>query len=221
MNWTRQTMETPDRSPDANKINGVVVGIVTDNKDPENMGRVKVRFPWRDDQDDSYWARIASLMAGNERGLYFLPEVGDEVLVVFDHGDIHHPYVLGALWNGTEPPPENNSDGKNNIRKIKSRSGHEIIFDDNAESSQEKLEICTKAGHKILLDDSAGGEKIEITDKTGSNKISIDSVQNAICLESSAKLSIESPLIEVKSSGMMNLEASGNLTIKGAMVLIN
>lgn len=206
---------------DMTKIPGVVVGEVTNNQDPEGMARVRVKFRWRDDEDESHWARIASLMAGSDRGTYFLPEVGDEVLVAFDHGDIGHPYIIGALWNGTERPPETNLDGKNNIRKIKSRSGHEIIFDDNGEARQEKLEIHTKAGHKILLDDSSGQEKIEIIDKSTNNSIIIDSVQNAISIKSNMKLSIESQMIEMKSKGMMNIEAIGNLSIKGAMVMIN
>lgn len=217
-------MDTMNGDPAARgmEISGVVVGIVTDNKDDEGMGRVKVKFPWRDDnQDDSYWARISNFMAGPNRGAYFLPEVNDEVLVAFDHGDIHHPYVLGALWNGNDTPPETNSDGKNNIRKIKSRSGHEIIFNDDAEGSKEKVEIHTKAGHKIVLDDASGSEKIEIVDKSGSNMVKIDSVANEISVKSGTKLSIESQMIEIKSGGMMNIEATGNLVIKGAMVMIN
>jgi len=114
-----------------NIIHGVVVGIVTNNKDPEDLGRIKVNFPWRGIQDESIWARIATLMAGQDRGSYFLPEIGDEVLVSFEHGDIHQPYVIGSLWNGQDKPPETNSDGKNNNRLIKSRSGHKFIFNDS------------------------------------------------------------------------------------------
>ena len=112
-------------------------------------------------------------MAGNDRGSYFLPEVGDEVLVAFEQGDIHHPYVIGALWNGKDKPPELNRDGKNNIRKMKSRSGHELIFND--ENENEQVVLHTKSGHTVLLDDSTGAEKIEIKDKSGSNTILIDS----------------------------------------------
>lgn len=202
-------------------INGVVVGIVSDNRDLQGLGRVKVKFPWRDDQDESYWARIASLMGGPNRGAYFLPEVGDEVLVAFDHGDIKHPYIVGALWNGVDRPPESNSDGKNNIRKIRSRSGHEIIFDDNSTAKQERLEIHTQAGHKIVLNDAAGQEKIEIIDKSGNNSVIIDTMQNSIAIKSNLKLTIESQMIDIKAGAMMNIEATGNLTIKGAMVMIN
>lgn len=203
------------------RITGVVIGIVTNNKDTEGMGRVKVKFPWRGDSDESYWARVSTLMAGKDRGSFFLPEVGDEVLVAFDHGDINHPYVIGTLWNGVDTPPETNADGKNNIRKIKSRSGHEIIFDDNDEQKKEKIEIHTKAGHTIILDDSAGAEKIEIKDKTGNNSIVIDSVQNAIAISSQMKLSIKAQAIEIESGGMMSIKSSATLTIQGAIVKIN
>jgi len=203
----------------SNTVNGVALGIVTDNKDPENMGRVKIKLPWLSEQDVTHWVRIATLMAGKERGSYFIPEVGDEVLVAFDHGDISHPYVIGALWNKADAPPENNSDGKNNIRQICSRSGHKITFDDTP--NQEKVEILTKAGHKIVLDDSTGQEKLEIVDKTGSNFIKIDSVQNSISIESGMKLSIKAAMIEIESTGMMTIKAGGVNTIQGALVKIN
>jgi len=201
------------------RIYSVVIGIVTNNKDTEGMGRVKVNFPWRGDSDESYWARVATLMAGKDRGTFFLPEVGDEVLVAFDHGDINHPYVIGSLWNGVDTPPETNADGKNNIRKIKSRSGHEIILDDTA--AQEKIEIHTKAGHTIVLDDSAGAEKIEVKDKTGNNSIVIDSVQNAISISSQMKLSIKAQIIELEAGGMMRIKSGATLTVQGALVKIN
>ncbi|MEW6172907.1 MAG: phage baseplate assembly protein V, partial [Bacillota bacterium] len=205
-------------SPGERRVYGVVVGIVTNNQDPEGMGRVKVKFPWRDDTDESFWARMAVPMAGKERGTYFLPEVGDEVLVAFDRGDIRCPYVLGGLWNGVDAPPETNADGKNNIRKIKSRSGHEIIFTDDAESGKEKVEIHTAAGHKILLDDAKGGEKIELVDKTGSNSIKIDSVQNTIAIESAMNLKIKAQMVEIEAGGTMTIKAGATLTIKGALV---
>ncbi|MCK4734088.1 MAG: hypothetical protein KAT65_16670, partial [Methanophagales archaeon] len=122
---------------------GVFIGLVTNNEDDEKRGRVKVEFPWRGNSNESNWARVATVMAGKDRGTFFLPEVDDEVLVAFDRGDINHPYVIGSLWNGVDTPPETNADGKNNIRKIKSRSGHEIIFDDNHKQKKEKIEIHT------------------------------------------------------------------------------
>lgn len=204
---------------DNNKIYGVVVGIVTNNNDPEGLGRVKLSFPWRDCEQESYWARIATMMAGNERGTYFLPEVEDEVLVAFERGDINEPYVIGMLWNGKDKPPGDNSDGKNNVKKIKTKNGHELVFSD--EEGKEKIEIKSKAGHTIVLDDAGGAEKIEIKDKSGSNSVVIDSVQNGITIESSTSLKLKSQMIEIESGGMMKIKAGAVLTIEGSLVKIN
>lgn len=202
------------------KINGVLVGIVTDNKDPDGMGRVFIRLPVRE-SNDPIMARVATLMAGKDRGSVFLPEVGDEVLVAFEQGNAEHPYIIGALWNGEDKPPELNSDGKNNIRKIRSRSGHEILFNDDAEAKQEKVVIQTKAGHVITLDDSNGKEKIDIKDRTGSNSITIDSNQKAIAISSAMKLSLKSQMIEIEAQGMMTIKSNATLTIQGTLVKIN
>jgi len=142
-------------------------------------------------------------------------------LVAFEHGDINHPYVIGALWNGVDKPPESNADGKNNIRKIKSRSGHEIIFNDDDTAKKEKIEIHTKAGHKVVLDDSTGKEKIEIIDKTGSNKISIDSVQNSMTIESAMQLKIKANVVEIEGTTSLTLKSNAALTIQGLPVKIN
>jgi uncharacterized protein involved in type VI secretion and phage assembly len=206
---------------DNSRGHSVVVGVVTNNQDTEGQGRVKVKFPWLADGVESHWARIASPMGGKDRGMFFLPEVDDEVLVAFEHGDMNHCYILGALWNGTDKPPETNSNGKNNIRKITSRSGHEIIFNDDSTTKKEKIEIHTKAGHKILLDDSAGQEKIEIKDKTGNNAIKVDSVQNSIDISSQMKLNIKAQMIEIEAGATMTIKAKGPLTLQGAMVKIN
>src|SRR5262249_55069754 len=106
------------------RIYGVVVGVVTNNQDPDKLGRVKVKFPWLSADHESGWARIACPMAGNGRGFFFLPEVDDEVLIAFEHGRVEFPYVVGSLYNGKDKPPGDNGDGKNNLRSLKSRSGH-------------------------------------------------------------------------------------------------
>jgi uncharacterized protein involved in type VI secretion and phage assembly len=140
-----------------------------------------------------------------------LPEVGTEVLVSFEHGDINQPYVIGALWNRNYMPLEKNADGEGNTRMIKSKSGHKIIFID--EEGNEKIEIHTKSGHQIILDDSAGKEKIEIRDKTGYNSIIIDSAQNRISMSSQMKISIQAQVIEIKAGATLNLQ--------GGLVKIN
>src|ERR1700750_1699162 len=94
---------TPVAAP--TRLHGVVIGIVTNNQDPDGMHRVKVRFPWLNLDDESHWARVATPMAGDKRGAYFLPEPDDEVLVAFEHGSLEHPYVIGSLWNGKDKAP--------------------------------------------------------------------------------------------------------------------
>jgi uncharacterized protein involved in type VI secretion and phage assembly len=202
-----------------NRIEGIVLGIVTNNKDEEKLGRVKIKFPWLGEGDESYWARMATFMGGREMGAFFLPEVGDEVIVAFDHGDINHPYVLGSLWNGQSKPPASNDDGKNNIKMIKSRSGHVVTLSD--EDGKEKIEVRTKAGHAMLLDDSSGQEKIEIRDKSGDNFIKIDSSKGEVAIESKTKLSIKSMSLEIETKGSMSIKSSADLTIQGAIVKIN
>ncbi len=182
------------------KIYGVVTGIVIDNKDPEEMGRVKVKFPRISGDEESNWARVASFMGGNDRGAVFLPEIDDEVLVAFEYGDINMPYIIGSLWNGIDKPPELNSDGKNNIRIIKSRSGHIIRFDDKENN-----------------------EKIEIIDKTQKNIIVIDSKENIISINSDKDIEFSAPNgkiilkakdIEVNSTASTKIEANSNVEIK-------
>lgn len=210
---------TPPSAEDREqKVFGVVVGIVTDNQDPDGGYRVKVSFPSFSADTQSTWARVATPMAGNNRGIYTLPEVDDEVLCAFAHGDLRFPYVIGSLWNGSDAPPRDNADGQNNQRVIRSRSGHELVFSD--ESGKEQIEIKSNAGHQILLDDTSGSEKISITDKSG-NSIQIDSTQNAIAVEAQMKLSIKAQTIEIEAGSLMTIKAGATLTIQGALVKIN
>jgi uncharacterized protein involved in type VI secretion and phage assembly len=201
------------RGREPGMIRGVSVAVVAQNKDPEGLGRVKVRFPWRENPDESHWARLAVPMAGNNRGTWFLPEVGDEVLVACDAERVEHPYVLGSLWNGQEPPPETNSNGQNDIRKIRSRSGHEIIFDDGARG---RIDIHLSDNKRVRMDPDG----ILISDDKG-NQIEIRSTPGTISIQSNAKLSIQSKVIDIKADASMTLQATGTLTIQGALVKIN
>ncbi len=224
-----QIEDNEEKERQAQQINGVVSGIVTNSNDPEKLGRVKVKFPWLADESETDWIRVASFMAGSGRGAFFLPDVEDEVLVAFEHGNIERPYIIGALWSKTDTPPEENADGKNNIKLFKSRSGHTITISDDSEGQTEKIEIKSNAGHQITMDDASGSEKLEIIDKTGSNKITIDSNSNAINIESSMELTIKATNITIEASAqldikgnMINVGTSESMTaIKGSMVNIN
>jgi len=196
------------------RIPGVVVGVVTNNQDPDGLGRVKVRFPWLSDDEESFWARVAAPMAGKGRGFVFIPEVEDEVLVAFEQGDARFPYVLGGLWNGQAKPPEPNDDGKNNARSIKSRSGHVIRLDDT--EGKEKIEIIDKRGNKIEFD-------------VAGNKITITSQKDIVLSAAGGTIKLDAQKIEIKSSADtkiesgagMDVKATGAMNIKGATVNIN
>ncbi|HEU4593527.1 MAG TPA: phage baseplate assembly protein V [Pyrinomonadaceae bacterium] len=211
------TLLKDDDQRENGRVDGVATGIVTNNQDAEGLSRVKVKYPWREDSQESYWARLAVLAAGDNRGTLWIPEVGDEVLLAFDKGDIQHPYVLGSLWNGKDKPPETNSDGQNDTKMIRSRSGHKITLLDK--KGGESVEIKTQGGHTILLDDGAG--RVEIKDSSGSNKIVIETKQNSLSIESAMSLKIKSQSIDIEAGASMNIKASGTLTIQGALVRIN
>lgn len=211
------TPAPPDDGTDG-RLRGVAIAIVSENDDPEGMGRVKLTYPWRDVEDESYWARIAVPMAGDDQGTYFLPEKEDEVLVAFDNGDLRHPYVIGSLWNGQQSPPADN-EGSNDIRKIRSRSGHELIFDDA--DTEASVEITTAGGHTITLDDASGSETMTIEDSSGSNTIEFDATQGSLSIEAGGTLSIEAPQIEIAGSGSVTIESSGVLTLEGALITLN
>jgi uncharacterized protein involved in type VI secretion and phage assembly len=182
-------------------INGVVVGIVKSNT-LDAQGRVEVRLPGLSDAQIGHPARIATLMAGNGHGTFFLPEVNDEVLVAFEFGNINRPYVLGTVWNGKDKPPESNLDGKNNLRFIRSRSGH-----------------------LVRLNDTGGAEKIEIIDKSGGNSITLDTARNTITIKAAKDIIIEAPQgtikldaknVEIVSSAATGILAKGGLTLDGS-----
>jgi phage baseplate assembly protein V len=194
---------------------GVAIGVVTNNKDPDGLGRVKASLPWMDDKVETDWARVVAPMAGAGRGIYFLPEVNDEVLVAFEHGNPDTPYVLGGLWNGQDKPPEANSDGKNDVRTIRSRSGN-----------------------VIRLTDTDGESKIEIIDSSTKNSIVISAKDNSITIaaagditiaSSDGKLKLSGNGVEITSTSTVKLQASenaevtasGELTLKGQVVNIN
>jgi uncharacterized protein involved in type VI secretion and phage assembly len=195
------------------RIFGVARGLVTDNKDPDGLGRVRVQLAWQA-QGSSYWARTAAPMSGSGFGAWFLPEVGDEVLVGAEHGDPALLYVLGMLWNGKAKPPATNDDGKNNLRLIKSRSGHQLLFDDT--DGTHVLELKLADGKRVTLDKDG----VAIDDSKG-NSILIKSSASEIAITSKAKLSLKSAQVAIEADGTLEIKSGGTLTLKGALVQIN
>jgi len=228
----------------SNLLPGVTVGVVSNNNDPEKLGRVKLQLPDRLGDLETDWARIAVPMAGKSMGLFYLPEVGDEVLVIFREGDLREPYVIGSLWNEKQKPPIDSDEGKNNIRLIKSRSGHEIIIDDTKDDGSveikvkngSSLKISDKQSGVVTIKDKSGknkavfdgnGNKVEIKGDmkieliSGSSKVTIDSTKAAVEIKSDAKISLNAAQIEIKAGATLDLSSDGMVNIKGSMVKIN
>ncbi len=185
----------PPLSGEGGPYYGVYVGLVTDVQDPQGQGRVRVRLPWTTDgEGDAFeiWARVATLMAGSDRGTWFIPEPNDEVILSFEGGCPWSPIVVGAVWNGVDPPPET-MDGQNNIRSITSRSGIRVTFDDSEGAVQFTLE--TPGGQKVVCADTPAS--LELSDSNG-NQITLDA--SGITLNSSATVTINATLLKVSAS---------------------
>ncbi|MGO9428656.1 phage baseplate assembly protein V [Rhodoblastus sp.] len=181
------------------RLFGVYPAQVTDNKDPDRLGSVKVKLPWSPDSNGgSYqvWARVAVLMGGNNRGTWFIPDPNDEVLVAFEGGDPRRPYVVGMLWNGKDQPPDSmDGAGKNYRKTIRSRNGVKIVLDDT--DGSESLTLVTPAGQTITLKDSPAS--IELQDSNG-NDVKLDA--SGITLTTSATLTISASDVEVSAPSM-------------------
>ena len=182
---------------------GVFPALVSDIKDPDGQGRVKIKLPWSPDPSGGAyeaWARLSTLMAGNNRGTWFIPDVNDEVLVSFEGGDSRRPYVLGCLWNGSDKAPESmDGSGKNAKKIIRSRNGVKVTLDDT--DGQEKFLIETPGGQHFKLVDGPGS--VEISDSNG-NSMKMES--SGITVNASAKVTVNASQVDV-SAGMVNVNA--------------
>jgi uncharacterized protein involved in type VI secretion and phage assembly len=182
---------------------GVYPALVTDIRDDSRQGRVKVVLPWSADTgSDRYevWARLSTMMAGNNRGSWFIPDVNDEVLVAFENGDPRLPFVIGALWNGQDSPPESMDGAGNNYTKsIRSRNGVKITLND--QDGQEQFVVETPGGQKITLRDGPGS--VEVQDSNG-NSIKLEPA--GVTVTASAKVTINASTVEV-SAGMVTVNA--------------
>lgn len=194
--------EQARRAEERHRLYGVYPAVVSDIDDPDGQGRVKVRLPWLPDDGGGYnvWARLATLMAGPNRGSWFIPDVDDEVLVAFEAGDPRRPYVVGALWNGQDTPPESmDGAGDNFIKSITSRNGVKITLDD--QDGQEKLILQTPGGQKITMQDGPG--QVEIRDSNG-NSVTLST--SGVSVVASAKVTVQASTVEV-SAAMVTVNA--------------
>jgi len=202
----------------------LLIGIISNNNDPKKWGRVRVKFPTLTEEHESEWARVVSIGAGKNRGFDCLPEVNDEVLVGFEHGDIHRPFVIGGVWNGQDAPPTSPEDsvasGKVRLRTVKTRTGHTLQFvEEDKGSSKKGVYIDTVYGHQINLNDSEkaieiktqGGHQVTLDDQNKNIEIKTNGGNTCKLDDSGRKITIDSKgEIDIKATQKIKLTVGGS-----------
>lgn len=183
-------------------LNGAQLAIVVSVNDPEGMNRVQIRLVALDDadqQDAALWARVVCPFAGQDRGAFLIPDVDDEVLVIFQNGDPHYPLVVGGLWNGSSTAPAQIGSDGNRLKVIRSKNGVTITLDD--QTGQERFIAETPGGQKITLSDGPGVVRVE-----DSNGNSLEMAAAGITITASAKVTVNASSVQV-SAGMVTVDA--------------
>jgi hypothetical protein len=219
-----------------NPVGGVVIGLVKEVD--ANLARAKVSFPWMEAQP-SYWAPIASVLSGKKRGTRFMPEIDDEALVAFGHGDFAHPFIIGFLWNGVDVAPD---DVKTN-RLIVTPGGHELRFEDK--DGDRRIVVKTADAHHLTFDDKARsvtleskeGHRLEILDQDGKvtlatksgGKVTLENLPGKVVVEASQNkitlgpegitIDVTAGTLNIKSTAVTNIEATGAMSIKSSAAM--
>lgn len=224
-----------------NRILGVVLGLVAKNYDKNMPGRVCVTVPVRDSNaNELKWARVSMPSSGSKWGHYFLPEVGDQVLLAFEQGNIERPYVIGCIPKDSNRFLSGAVDQDNQYKEIVTKYGNTIIFEDNkeGEGEKDKISIMTaKQSHQVILDNE--NHKIILSDKDKKNKIEMLTESgniNIVCEKkvtikvgdsieitlngSSGAVSVECNKLEVKASQSLNVKTDGMAKLSGANTII-
>jgi phage baseplate assembly protein gpV len=211
---------------------GLIVGQVTNINDPNNQGRVKVRFPGLSSKDESAWARLAGIGGGDNRGAVFVPEVNDEVLVAFENGDTRLPVVIGGLYGSKAViPTPSIANGQVQTRALQSRLGHYIKFFDGTTSATQAIELVLSGGQNLI---HLGKDKLALTVPSntpfeltvGSATVSISgsgaiSVKGpSISLEANQSLELKGATISIAATGSLSVQSDGSTQIKGSQVQV-
>jgi phage baseplate assembly protein V len=189
--------------PEEKYIYGMALAHVIDNIDEANLGRVQVRLPWLKGYEP--WAHVAVPMAGRNRGIYFMPQVGDEVVVGFNHGDVSEPFVIGSVWNGQDDPPAKGIHDPVDKRVIRTPKGHQVIFDDAKETITIKH---AKDGQVEFTSD-----QIEL--KIGSASIRIQKKEGDITIKTNGKLTLDAKTIDITAKTKLTLSGKQSVEVQG------
>jgi phage protein D len=182
--------------------NSLVIGVVTQNDDPDNLGRVRVQYPALGDDTEGWWARIATPAAGKDRGLLMMPIKGDEVVIGFEHGDVRKPYVLGSLWNSKDTPGDlvqtDGSFALQSDQKIAITAKDAITVKSDKDMT---VETDGKIEHKASDDVTVQGQKVTVK------------AQSSLSIEATSDLTIKAPSISIKADG--TVQVSGQSIMLG------
>lgn len=224
-------LDPADGTRDRHVVHGVVVGLVTNVNDPQHLGRVKLKYPWFDEKQETEWVRLAAAGGGPERGLMALPEINDEVLVAFEHGDINRPYVLGGLWNPKDKPPAAavNGEGKITLRTIRTRAGHIVEFLEDGPAGKGAIQIKTAGGQLLKLSDNdkliqiKSAKHVITLDDQGMGAVTVTSGGTLELSGAGSKLSFKQGSMELTGPGGAKLAfspAGAELTAMGNKVAL-
>ncbi len=206
---------------------GLQFGVVCQNQDPDNLDRIKVRFPWIDggDVDQTHWAQLVTPMSGKKFGWYTLPDIDDVVVVMFISGDYTQPVVLGGVWSTTDFSPETNEDGKNNFRGYRSRSGHRMLLED---SGKIKVVFADKTGKNMIgignfASDGAGPNvcavyKPPMSGDTGVSISTMEGKMQITCKNGALKVTAEQN-IKINAKTTIDVKAGGEIKMDGSSAL--
>jgi uncharacterized protein involved in type VI secretion and phage assembly len=224
-------------------LSGVVTAIVKDLDDPKGLGRVQLEFPWLEQSYRTDWVPIATPLTGKKRGQFFMPEIDDEALVAFEHGDFDHPFIIGFLWNGVDTPPD---DGiTTSVRRLRTVSGHVVEFDDRDGMERILIQTKDKEGHQIEISDTPpayikirtrggpeGAQEIKLADTPPSvtietsthNQITISNLPPTITIKTAAgsQIMVSDAVINISTqAGIVNVDcALANISAKSLMSVV-
>jgi uncharacterized protein involved in type VI secretion and phage assembly len=219
----RTLLDTDDRSGGYQKIEGITTGVVKENWEAKHPGMVRVEvFLGEEGKTLTDWIRVVGPYAGNGYGAYWLPEVGDEVAIAFNMGDVNRPYVIGSLWNNKDKIPDKTATEKNHVKRIRTKGGHEIVFEE--EKDKERIEIHTPRNLKMTLEDEK--QLISIQDEAGEHILQIDSKNKTITIKAKERIKLDAggkAVLELDgkgdkaklSAGSVEIEAKQSLKLKG------
>ncbi|MEZ4358674.1 MAG: phage baseplate assembly protein V [Kofleriaceae bacterium] len=207
---------------------GIYYGIVTQNKDPENLERIKVRLPWLDkgDTDQTYWAQLLTPMEGKKFGWYSLPDIDDAVLVMFVGGDIRQPVLIGGVWSKTDEPPEVNEDGKNNFRGYRSRTGHRMILDDSQKPKVVIADMTAKnmVGIGNFAVDGTGQNKCAVykPGMSGDGGISVSTMEGKLEIVATGKITFKAgQSVKMNATTTVDVKADSELKLDSTSLKMN